>query len=313
MADKPIDEMPDIKKQHLEKLKEAGIDTIMKLAIARIDDITTIEGIGDITAKRLIEQARQLADIGNFKTGDRVFEERKKIKKITTMSKSLDELLGGGIETGAITEFYGGFSSGKTQICHQVLVNVQLSEKDGGLEKEGVIIDTENTFRPERIVSIAKALNLDGDKALKKIFVARAYNSDHQMLWVNKVSQLAREKQIGLLVVDSLTAHFRAEYIGRGTLADRQQHINKHLHDLLRFAELNNSAIVVTNQAVSDPSVMFGDPTRHVGGHIVGHTTTYRVYLRKSKENKRIARLVDSPCMPEGDAVFSLNEEGIRD
>lgn len=313
MTDKPIDEMPDIKKQHIEKLKEVGIDSVMKLAIARIDDITAIEGIGEITAKRLIEQARQLVDIGSFKTAEKVFEERKKIKKITTMSKSLDDLLGGGIETGSITEFYGGFSSGKTQICHQLLVNVQLAEKDGGLEKEGVIIDTENTFRPERIISIAKALNLDGEKALKKIFVARAYNSDHQMLCVNKVSQLAKEKPIGLLVVDSLTAHFRAEYVGRGTLADRQQQINKHLHDLLRFAELNNSAVVVTNQAVADPGVMFGDPTRHVGGHIVGHTTTYRVYLRKSKENKRIARLVDSPCMPEGDAVFSLNEEGIRD
>lgn len=313
MTDKPIDELPDIKKQHLEKLKEAGIDTIMKLATARIDEITILEGIGEITAKRLIEQARQLADIGSFKTAEKVYEERKKIKKITTMSKSLDDLLGGGIETGAITEFYGGFSSGKTQLCHQLLVNVQLAEKDGGLEKEGVIIDTENTFRPERIVSIANALNLDGDKALKKIFVARAYTSDHQILWVNKVMQLSKERQIGLLVVDSLTAHFRAEYVGRGTLADRQQHINKHLHDLLRFAELNNSAVVVTNQVVADPGVMFGDPTKHAGGHVVGHTTTYRVYLRKSKENKRIARLVDSPSMPEGDAVFSLNEEGVRD
>jgi DNA repair protein RadA len=181
------------------------------------------------------------------------------------------------------------------------------------LNGEAIIIDTENTFRPERIIQMATALDLDPKNTLKKIHVARAYNSNHQMLLMEKVNDIAKEFNVRLLIVDSLTAHFRAEYIGRGALAERQQQINKHMHELLRFGDLHNAVILVTNQVSARPDVFFGDPTKPIGGNIVAHTSTFRIYLRKSKGNKRIARLIDSPNLPEAEAVFAVTEDGVRD
>lgn len=221
--------------------------------------------------------------------------------------------MGGGLESQSIVEFFGEFGSGKTQICFQLAVNATRPIEDGGLNGDVFIIDTENTFRPERIVQMAVALDLDPEEVLKKIHVARAFNSHHQMLLVEKANELAHEMNVKLLIVDSLTAHFRAEYVGRGSLAERQQNLNKHMHDLLRFADLNNAVIAVTNQVSSKPDAFFGDPTRPIGGHIVGHAATYRIYLRKSKGGKRIARLIDSPNLPEAEAVITVSEEGVRD
>ncbi|MBX8643393.1 MAG: DNA repair and recombination protein RadA, partial [Thermoplasmata archaeon] len=160
---------------------------------------------------------------------------------------------------------------------------------------------------------MASALDLNPTETLKKIHVARAYNSAHQMLLVDRAAELTKEKPVKLLVVDSLTAHFRAEYVGRGSLAERQQALNTHMHALLRFGDLNNAVILCTNQVAAKPDAFFGDPTRPIGGHIVGHTATYRIYLRKSKAGKRIARLVDSPSLPEAECVITVSEEGIRD
>ena len=176
-----------------------------------------------------------------------------------------------------------------------------------------MIIDSENTFRPERIIQMATYLGVDPQETLRRIHVARAFNSQHQVLLVEKAIQLAEEKKIRLMIVDSLTSHFRAEYVGRGALAERQQVLNRHMHDLLNFATLNNAAIVVTNQVAAKPDAFFGDPTRPIGGHIVGHTATFRVYLRKGKAGKRVARLIDSPNLPEGEAVFLVTEDGIKD
>ncbi|HYB63366.1 MAG TPA: DNA repair and recombination protein RadA, partial [Thermoplasmata archaeon] len=262
---------------------------------------------------KIIGEARRKADVGQFESGTTLLERRKRLGRITTNSKALDELLGGGVETQAITEFSGEFGTGKTQLGHQVAVDVQLPVAQGGLGGEVVYIDTESTFRPERIVDMAKGVGLDPEEALGRIHVARAFNSNHQMLLVQKAQELAREKPIRLLVVDSLTAHFRSEYLGRAELAPRQQHLNRHLHELLRFADTYNASIVVTNQVSARPDILFGDPTRPIGGNIVAHAATYRVYLRKSKPPKRIARLIDSPNLPEGEAVFSLTTEGIRD
>ena len=200
-----------------------------------------------------------------------------------------------------------------TQIVHQMCVNVQLPKDKGGLDAHVFYIDTENTFRPDRIKQMAEAYELDYKEILNNIHVARAYNSSHQMLLVDKAKELSKEFPAKLLIVDSLTSHFRAEFVGRGALADRQQKLNKHMHALLRWGDLNNGAVVVTNQVSSKPDAFFGDPTRPIGGHIVGHTATFRLYLRKSKGEKRIARLIDSPHLPEGEAVFSVSEIGIRD
>lgn len=200
-----------------------------------------------------------------------------------------------------------------TQLCHQLAVNVTKPKEDGGLEGHSIFIDTEQTFRPERIISMAEALDLDANVVLKTLHVARAFNSHHQMLLIEKANELTREYPIKLIVVDSLTAHFRAEYVGRGALAERQQALNRHLHDLMRFGDLNDAVVAVTNQVMAKPDTFFGDPTRPIGGHIVGHTATFRLYLRKSKGGKRIARLIDSPNLPEAEAVFMLSEDGITD
>ena len=296
-----------------DKLREAGYTDLMEIAVASPGDIAEAAEIGTTIAMKIIAEARRLADVGSFELGTALLERRKKLGRISTNAKSLDELLGGGVETQAITEFAGEFGTGKTQIAHQIAVDVQLPPDQGGLNAEVVYIDTESTFRPERIVDMAKGVGLDPEAALTRIHVARAFNSNHQMLLVQKAQELAREKPIRLVVVDSLTAHFRAEYAGRGELAPRQQLLNKHLHELLRFADTYNAAIVVTNQVSARPDILFGDPTRPIGGNIVAHAATYRLYLRKSKPPKRIARLIDSPNLPEGEAVYSLTAEGIRE
>ena len=200
-----------------------------------------------------------------------------------------------------------------SQLGHQLAVNVTRAEDDGGLNGDTVWIDTEQTFRPERIRQMAEALELDAEAILKRIHVARAFNSHHQMLLVEKAQELTQDFPIRLIVIDSLTAHFRAEFIGRGVLAERQQLLNKHIHELMRFGDIHNAIVYVTNQVHAKPDAFFGDPTRPVGGHIVGHSATFRVYLRKSKGGKRIARLIDSPSLPEAEAVFSVSQDGIRD
>ncbi|MGA1866514.1 MAG: DNA repair and recombination protein RadA [Thermoplasmatota archaeon] len=311
--ERTVEDLPGVGPATAEKLKEAGFDDLMSIAVSSPSALVEAAEIGESTAVKIIAAAKKMADIGGFVTGDVIMEKRKSISKLLTGSKALDELLGGGIETCAITEFFGEFGSGKTQITHQLCVNVCRSGEDGGLNGHSIFIDTENTFRPERIVQMAMAYDLDPTEVLQTIHVARAFNSHHQMLLVEKAKEIGKEFPIRLLVVDSLTAHFRAEYIGRGSLAERQQKLNKHLHAILQFADINKSAVAVTNQVSAKPDAFFGDPTRAIGGHVLGHTSTFRLYLRKSKGNRRIARLIDSPNLPEGEAVFTVSEEGIRD
>ncbi len=307
-----IEDLPGVGEKVAEKLKEAGFDSLEAIAAASVSELKDI-GLGESSVVKIINSARDNLQMG-FETGIEALKKRELIGKITTGSEELDKLMGGGIETQAITELYGQFGSGKTQLAHQLSVNVQLPEDEGGLGRNAIYIDTENTFRPERIQSMAKALKLDPNEVLKNIHIARAYNSDHQTLLAEKAADLAEEYNVGLVVVDSLMSHFRAEYTGRGTLADRQQKINRHMHLLQRkLADTHNIAIVVTNQVMSRPDVFFADPTAPVGGHIVGHTSTFRIYLRKSKGDKRVAKLVDSPSLPEGECVFEVTGNGIQD
>jgi len=176
-----------------------------------------------------------------------------------------------------------------------------------------LFIDTENTFAPTRIVQIAKAKGMDPEKVLKHIYIARAYNTEHQMLLVEKAVEMIEEKKIGLVIVDSLTSHFRADFVGRAELAPRQQKLNKHLHMLQRLADAHNIAIYVTNQVMSRPDILFGDPTVPVGGHVLAHQTAYRLYFRKGKAGTRIAKLMDAANLPEGEVVFKIEEGGLKD
>jgi len=313
MADEyDIEELPGIGPKGAQKLREAGYDNLIAIAAASSGEIASACEIGGSTAEKIISAARSKLDMG-FKSATDVLEKRREIGKITTGSKSLDELIGGGVETKSILEAHGSFGSGKSQLGFQLAVNVQLPKEKGGLNGGCVFIDTESTFRPERISQIAEAKGLDPKKVLKNIYVAKAYNSDHQIVLAEKAKEIIKDKKIKLLIVDSLTSHFRSDYSGRGELAPRQQKLNRHLHSLQKIADVNNIAVYVTNQVMARPDMLFGDPTTAIGGHVVGHAATFRIYLRKSRQNKRIARLIDSPSLPEGEAIFLVTEKGIED
>jgi len=309
---KEITDLPGIGPGAAEKLFAAGYKTIESIAVASPMEIIEVAGLGELTTQKIIKAARDAMQMG-FESADKMAERRKLVGKISTGSKEVDNLIGGGVETQSITEVYGKFASSKTQWCFQTAVTVQLPPEKGGLGGNALYIDSENSFRPERVVSIAKAMGLDPDKTLKNIFVARAYNADHQMLLTDKASELIKEKNVKLLIVDSLTSHFRAEYIGRGQLADRQQKLNRHMHALQKIAEMSNIAVLVTNQVMERPDILFGDPTVPIGGNIVAHASKTRIYLRKSKEDKRVAKLVDSPSLPDGEAIYRITEKGLED
>ncbi len=308
-----VKKLPGVGEATLNKLIKAGFDSLEAIAYTPPSIIIDESGLGEKTTAKLIMASMEQLNIG-FKSAEDIWEHRKNIARITTGSPELDELLGGGLETGSIIEFFGEFRTGKTQIMHQLCVNVQLPRENGGLEGCALYIDTEGTFRPERIIQMAESLDLDTKTVLKNIIFGRAYNSDHQVLLIKEAANLIKKRNIKLIIVDSIIGHFRSEYIGRGTLATRQQTINQHIHDLLRLADIHSDlAIVVTNQVQAKPDVFYGNPLVAAGGNIVAHGSTIRVYLRKGKGTQRVAKIVDAPNLPEGEAIFSITEEGIKE
>jgi len=296
------------------KLEAAGVYDLMGLAVMSPSALSDMAGVGEAVARKAIQAARGMLNLG-FSDGLEFAKKRESIMYITTGSKNLNGLLGGrGVETGAMTEAYGAFGSGKTQLGLTLAVNVQLPKEQGGANGKAVYIDTEGTFRPDRIRQIAEGIGANPDKVLKNILVARAFNSDHQILLMDKINEMIKEGEpIKLVIIDSLTAHFRAEFSGRGQLADRQQKLNRYLHNLIKMSEQHNLAIYVTNQVMANPAMMFGDPTTAIGGNIVGHASTYRMYLRRGKQGSRVAKLIDSPNLPENEAMFYLTIKGVRD
>ncbi len=309
----PITELPGVGAATAEKLIAVGYNDLMSIAVTTPAEIIDSTGMTDALAKKIIAVARSNLEMG-FETGEEILKKREKVNKITTGCKSFDTLLGGGFETGCIVECFGEFGSGKTQLSHALAINTQMLKNEKN-PVTVVYIDTENTFRPERIKQLAEGAGLDPNKALKNIKVAKAYNSDHQMLLAEKIEDLIKNKGINvkMVIVDSLTAHFRAEFIGRGTLAERQQKLNRHMHVLLKLADMYNLCVYVTNQVMTRPDTFFGDPTQAIGGHIVAHASTFRVYLRKGKKGSRVAKLIDSPSMPEGECSFYVETSGIKD
>ena len=309
-----LTDLPGIGPAVAAKLEAAGIYDLMSLAVMGPSELGELAGVGAAVARKIIQAARKMLDLG-LMDGMEFSERRANLSYITTGSKSFDSLLGGkGVQSRAITEAFGAFGSGKTQLGLVLAVNVQLPVEKGGANGKCVFIDTEGTFRPSRIKQIAEGIGANAEKVLKNIFVARAFNSDHQVLLLDKISEMIKKGEpIKLLVIDSLTAHFRAEFAGRGQLADRQQKLNKYLHNLMKLAEQHNLAVYVTNQVMANPAQMFGDPTTAIGGHIVGHASTYRIYLRRGKKDSRVAKLIDSPDLPENSIEFFVTDKGIVD
>ncbi|MFX0012489.1 MAG: DNA repair and recombination protein RadA [Candidatus Hermodarchaeota archaeon] len=308
-----LKDLPGVGDTTVKKLMEGGVTSIRTLALYPVSKLIEEIGIGEKTAQKIIKAAQDIEKMG-FESADLIWEKRKKLNHLTTGSQNLDELLMGGIEPGSVTELFGEYRTGKTQIVHQLCVNCQLTYEEGGLEGNALYIDTENTFRPERIIQMAEAKNLDYQSVLKNITVGRAYNSDHQILLIKEASKIIEEKNIKLVIVDSIIGHFRSEYVGRGNLANRQQLLNNHVHDLLRLTEMfDELAVVFTNQVSSKPDVFYGDPLTATGGNIIAHGATIRIRLRKGKGEQRVAKLIDAPHLPESEAIFSITEDGIQD
>lgn len=308
-----IEDLPGVGPATAEKLREAGFDELLALAVMAPADLAEQAELGEAVSSKIIQAAKKMANIGGFVSGEALLNRRRQVQKLTAKVQSIDDLLGGGFETQSLVEVYGEFGSGKTQIGHQLAVNCTMPLEEGGFDGDIFYIDTEDTFRPERITQMARGHGLDPDEVLGRIHVARAYNSAHQMLLVDEIKKMSKNFNVKLIIVDSLTSHFRAEFIGRGMLATRQQKLNRHLKDLKQLADVNNALVLVTNQVHSKPDAMWGDPTKPIGGHILGHASTFRLYLRKAKGGRRIARLVDSPNLPDGECVYQVTEDGLRD
>ncbi|MEM3144211.1 MAG: DNA repair and recombination protein RadA [Candidatus Nitrosotenuis sp.] len=317
MDDLRLDSLEGVGPVTTKKLTDAGIHNIMDLVVRGPVDVSEVTGMDRETAEKIVTKARHLLmEQGlitkDFVTATEIYKRRQDIGRITTGTQCLDQLLDGGLETQALTEVYGEFGSGKTQFCLTMCVLCQKPKEEGGLGGGVLYIDTENTFRPERIVSIAKAKGMNPETVLDNIIVARAYNSAHQTLILEEAGPIIEQHNVKLIIADSAVGLFRSEYLGRGTLSDRQQRINRFMHMLVRTAETYNCAAIATNQVMSSPDTFFGDPTKPIGGNVVAHTSTYRIYFKKSGK-KRIARMVDSPQHPEEEVIFAVTEGGIAD
>eukprot|EP00002_Diphylleia_rotans_P038194 TRINITY_DN865_c0_g1_i1.p1 TRINITY_DN865_c0_g1~~TRINITY_DN865_c0_g1_i1.p1 ORF type:complete len:337 (-),score=71.08 TRINITY_DN865_c0_g1_i1:192-1202(-) len=299
----------------VKKLQEAGFHTVESVAYTTKKVLLNVKGVSEAKADKLLAEASKLVPMG-FTTAAEYHRQRSEIIQITTGSKELDKLLGGGIETGSITEIFGEFRTGKTQICHTLCVTCQLPLDRGGGEGKALYVDTEGTFRPERLLSIAEKYELNGQDVLDNVAYARAYNSDHQCALLLQASAMLSESRYALLIVDSATALYRTDYSGRGELSARQMHLAKFMRSLMRIADEFGVAVVMTNQVVAqvDGASMFNaDPKKPIGGNIVAHASTTRLSLRKGRGETRVCKIYDSPCLPEAEAVFGIYGNGIGD
>jgi len=294
------------------KLREAGYDSISSLAIAPIRELIEKAGLESSVALKISRAARETIQT-DFITAKQLYERRQNLQRLSFASSNLDKLLGGGLETQAITEFVGEFGSGKSQICMKLSVMAQQPVNEGGLEGKVLFVDTEGTFAAQRVHQMATAMKIEPETILDGIIYSRVYNSDHQILTVDHAFKICQEEKIKLVVVDSILSHFRGEYIGRESLSERQQRLNSHLHKLLRIAQALNLAVVITNQVQANPQAFFGDPTRPAGGNILAHASTHRVMLKKASQGLRIAKIIDSPYLPESETYFHITEKGVED
>ncbi|KAI8592376.1 recombinase rad51 [Geranomyces variabilis] len=299
----------------IKKLAAAGYHTIEALAFTPKKALLLVKGISDAKADKILAEATKLVPM-QFTTATEFYQRRNEVIMIQTGSKELDKLLGGGIETGSITEIFGEFRTGKTQLCHMLAVMCQLPTSMGGGEGKCLYIDTEGTFRPERLLSVAERFGLVGEEVLDNVAIARAHHTDHQKELLLQAAAMMAETRYSLLIVDSATALYRTDYSGRGELAARQMHLAQFLRLLQRMADEFGVAVVLTNQVVAqvDGMAMFNpDPKKPIGGNIMAHSSTTRLSLRKGRGENRICKIYDSPNLPESEATFSIGEDGIND
>lgn len=296
----------------IKKILDAGITTVEGLARQTPKQLAESAGIGEDTAESAISKAITLISRG-YITGSQLHEETKNRTRLTTGSKLLDDLLGGGVESETTLEISGQEGSGKTQICHTLAVRAQLPIEEGGLDGMVLWIDTENTFHSERIIEIAESLGLDPEVVLDNIIIGRAYSTPHQKMLINQLEKQCHDNNVKLIVIDSMMAHLRSEYVGRGMLAERQNELGQMLHRVAKVCRTYKITAVYTNQVMDNPGVLYGNPEKSVGGHIMGHAATTRIHIRKAKDPKRIILLMKSPYLPYGEAPIIISSMGIED
>ena len=312
----PIELLQDsgINNGDIKKLIEAGFNSLESIAYTPKKNLIIVKGLSDQKVEKIIKAVYEILKLG-IQPCAIALEERKKITKITSGSKELDALLGGGFESNSITELFGEFRTGKTQICHTLCVTCQLPKSNGGGEGKAIYIDTEGTFRPEKLAPIAERFGLDPKEVIENVFYARAYNSDHQNRLLYQVCGLMCEHKFALLIVDSATALYRTDYAGRGELSNRQMNLAKFLKKKKKIADEHKIAVVITNQVVAtvDGNAFGGNDKKPIGGHIMAHACQTRLFLKKGLKSNRICRIYDSPSLPESEATYCITENGIDD
>jgi len=303
----------DNQSEFTESLLGAGYTSIQNIATASMGEIALLTIIPEDLIEKLLDTAKSWKQF-NFNTAADLLLTRASFSRISTGSSAVDALLGGGIEPSGITEFYGAFTTGKTQLCIQLAVNTALPESLGGLDGDVIYIDTEGSFRPERIVQMCKGVQADPEQILNRIMVGRAHTTTMQMQLTNMLLEYAEDRNIKLVIIDSLTSNFRSEYIGKGAIMERQQKLNQHLQQISRIGDLLQAAIVVTNQVMAVMDVE-NNATQPIGGNILAHGSTHRIELSKSRRHPthRHAKLIASPSLPEGKASFMILEAGLQD
>ena len=298
----------------IKKLVESGFNSLEAISYTPKKNLISIKGLSEVKVDKII---KAVYDILNYRIqpSSVALQERKKLVRITSGSKELDNLLGGGFESDSITELFGEFRTGKTQICHTLCVTCQLPRNEGGGEGKAIYIDTEGTFRPEKLAPIAERFGLDPKEVIENVFYARAYNSDHQSRLLIQVCALMCEQKFSLLVVDSATALYRTDYTGRGELSNRQMSLAKFLRNLQKIADEHKIVVVITNQVVAtvDGNAFGGNDKKPIGGHIMAHACQTRLYLKKGLKQNRICKIYDSPSLPEAEATYSITDRGIDD
>jgi DNA repair protein RadA len=324
VSDLQLEDLPGVQPHLISKLKQAGVNSVLDLAASTPNELAggagyegnAISADTETISELVLKAKKALADSGalakEFSTADQVLERRKSLVRYTTGSKRLDDFLKGGIESQAITELTGEFGSGKSQICHTLCVTAATNNSSKGQINSIIFLDTENTFRPERVHQIAEARRLDSEEIMKKVYVCKIVNSAQLEALIRSLGKSIEEYKAKLVIVDSIISLHRAEYTGRETLAERQQRLNVMLHKLIRLAEVYNVAVVLTNQVQTTPDNTFENPSvRAAGGNIMGHACTYRIFLRKAGRD-RIAVMVDSPHHAYSQVKFTISERGVE-
>jgi DNA repair protein RadA len=323
-----MENVPDITSDMLDRLRKLSINSVHQLAVQIPSELAfdiSDASIDVKSAAKLIGNARKILTENEilskeFSTADDMLEKRNKISRYSTGSSNFDTFLNGGFETQSITEIAGEYGSGKSQICQTLcaaaialMENNRLDEQESQRPPYSIIfIDTENTFRANRVHQIAEQKNLDPEDILKRIYHCNVYSSEQLEVLINDLPKFIEQYNTKLVIIDSIISLHRAEFSGRGTLVERQQRLGKMLNKLRRYADIYNIAVVITNQVVSYPDGSGFDYMKAAGGNIVAHGSTYRIFLRKSGKN-RIATMFDSPSQPYQNVKFSISESGIQD